>query len=146
MKWYELLLQSHADYICSDVFDVEDLRFREYAEYIRDLVAANVIAGMPREKQEHVLTHSAPDRATNYRAFLSGCDEKPVDFGKLLREGQLPIEQLSPQQLAAKIIYPFCSRMGGSFEVEFAKTGQLKEHLLALEQALAGKEGSACKR
>lgn len=113
MKWYERLLQSHADYVCSDDLDVKDPRFLEYAENVRNLVINIVNANIPGEKQEH------------------------VDLGELYRTGRhVPIDQLSPQQLASKIIYPFCSRMDGSFEDEFAQSGELKTYLLALKEKI----------
>ena len=41
---------------------------------------------------------------------------------------------LSADQLAILILYPFWSRMGGSFETTFLDNGRLKKYLLALKK------------
>lgn len=43
------------------------------------------------------------------------------------------VDLLSAEQCAILIIYPFCSRMGGSFEMDFYKSGELKKYLCALK-------------
>ena len=43
-------------------------------------------------------------------------------------------ENLSAEQIAVLIMYPFWSRMGGSFEKEFLDDGRLKKYLSALHK------------
>ena len=40
---------------------------------------------------------------------------------------------LTAEQCAVSLMYPFWSRMGGSFEQEFRKSGNLKKHLISLK-------------
>lgn len=42
------------------------------------------------------------------------------------------LDSLSADQLAVGLIFPFASRMGGSFEDEFAESGRLRQFVLAL--------------
>ena len=42
------------------------------------------------------------------------------------------ISSLSVDQLAVGLMFPFASRMGGSFEDEFAESGRLRQFILAL--------------
>lgn len=42
------------------------------------------------------------------------------------------IDSLTDEQLAVGLTYPFCSRMGGSFEDDFAESGRLRRFLLSL--------------
>ena len=46
------------------------------------------------------------------------------------------LDTLTPEQCAVDLMYPFWSRMGGSFEQEFRKNGELKRYLLALKNKL----------
>ena len=43
-------------------------------------------------------------------------------------------ESLTAEQIAVLIMYPFWSRMGGSFETTFLDDGRLKKYLLALKK------------
>ena len=43
------------------------------------------------------------------------------------------LSQLTAEQCAMLIIYPFWSRMGGSFEKDFQESGELKKWLIALK-------------
>ena len=42
------------------------------------------------------------------------------------------LEVLSADQLAVGLLFPFASRMGGSFEDDFAESGRLRQFVLAL--------------
>ena len=42
------------------------------------------------------------------------------------------IDELSNDQLAVGLMYPFWSRMGGSFEDRFAESGRLRQFIMAL--------------
>ena len=46
------------------------------------------------------------------------------------------VSLLSAEQCAVLIMYPFFSRMGGSFEKEFAKRGDMRKYLLALKEKI----------
>ena len=52
-----------------------------------------------------------------------------------LRNG-VDLEKLNAEQCAVKLMYPFWSRMGGSFEIEFQESGNLKKYLLALKNKI----------
>ena len=42
------------------------------------------------------------------------------------------IDELTADQLAVGMMFPFWSRMGGSFEDEFAESGRLRQFIMAL--------------
>ena len=44
------------------------------------------------------------------------------------------LENLNAEQCAVLLMYPFFSRMGGSFEISFQEDGRLKKYLLALKK------------
>ena len=44
------------------------------------------------------------------------------------------LEKLDAEQCAVLLMYPFFSRMGGSFEISFQEDGRLKKYLLALKE------------
>ena len=46
----------------------------------------------------------------------------------------VPLENLNAEQCAVLLMYPFYSRMGGSFELTFQKDGRLKKYLFALKE------------
>ena len=42
------------------------------------------------------------------------------------------IDELTADQLAVGMMFPFWSRMGGSFEDRFAESGRLRQFIMAL--------------
>ena len=44
------------------------------------------------------------------------------------------LDKLNAEQCAVLLMYPFYSRMGGSFEISFQEDGRLKKYLLALKK------------
>lgn len=47
---------------------------------------------------------------------------------------QVDVDTLNAEQIAMMILYPFWSRMGGSFEIDFLESGDLKKYLLELKK------------
>ena len=48
------------------------------------------------------------------------------------------LEKLNAEQCAVLLMYPFWSRMDGSFEISFQENGRLKKYLLALKKKAGG--------
>ena len=60
-------------------------------------------------------------------AIPVGQNESPYD---------VDTESLNAEQCAVLLMYPFWSRMGGSFEISFQEDGLLKKYLLALKKKI----------
>lgn len=149
--WYDILIQEpYFSYINSDPdfkADAEDVDslFSQYCRIVDGIWLGNLV--------RHVLEKTVPvsevtseeDESKGYLCFVQS-DEEDIcifEIAKSIREIKSPgwyeidTEILSPAQIAFLIIYPFASRMGGSFEVEFAMRGDLKKYVNELKKKVS---------
>lgn len=147
MFWYsELLKKEFVDYfsdedsiyftvtakgkIYNDIYD----RFKKtvdwllcFANYDNDCCFEDTLYYMIDDKEDDIYKLA--------EAFFKR--EKRPDFKRIYHSIQdnvfnCDIESLSTDQLAVGLIFPFASRMGGSFEDDFAESGRLREFVLTL--------------
>ena len=141
--WYELLLKEpYCSYLCSEEFRVDSPLFRAFRDRVVDgIVMGNLIFRMGGEDfQKRALSSLAnADLASVSREYIRLAEGRSVDFGTLLRRGQAfhqphQYEKMPPEELAVRILYPFLSRMGGSFADAFAESGELRALLCQLQK------------
>ena len=151
MKWYDVLIQEpYFSYINSDPdfkADAEDVDslFSQYCRIVDGIFAGNVVRhGLGRSMPVSEVT-SEEYESKGYVSFMQADDEDSnfYEIAKSIREikspgwYQIDTEILSPEHIAFLIIYPFASRMGGSFEVEFAMRGDFKKYINELKKKVS---------
>ena len=136
-QWCSLLLKEpYFSYICSDAFRADSQLFSGYANNVISAISyGHIIAGMEPGKQTKALEslQGLPKYDVAVE-FLSLCEFKPVAFPKYCISDNY--DSMTAEELSVNIMYPFWSRMGGSFETDFAKNGSLKKCLLLLSSRL----------
>ena len=144
--WYKILIENEfADYfINSDPCpqsDAENQKAEEmlqgYAEIVEGVILAITFYDSPKKSEIYkslaqYSLHSA--KAIEFCLGHASAFES-ISIGEIFRsiDHNMDIELLSAEQCAVKIIYPFLSRMGGSFEKEFYASGSLKKCLMILK-------------
>lgn len=138
--WYALLLEEpYFSYICSDRFDPDSLTFQDYGRRVISAVNMGYILSHTEPSRQKAVLDTCkglPEYAIMTR-FLQLCDYAPVKFPPMPAEKEY--DAMTNEELAVTIMYPFWGRMGGSFEKDFAKSGQLKTGLLLLADRLKQK-------
>lgn len=153
--WYKILVEDEFIEYFSDennIFTVLKDGEKEMAPMFarfRDAVTGVTYAFSLPELKQSSIDHLREDEPDIYRGFAF-CREHqskvqkdsrylakilhsiPTDLKALKKEDKL--ERLSAEQCAVSLMYPFWSRMGGSFEIEFQENGGLKKYLLALKK------------
>ncbi|MBQ8605757.1 MAG: hypothetical protein IJ408_03390 [Clostridia bacterium] len=149
MKWYEILVSDEFfDYFCDEsnvfVIDVNGKQqrapmFERYCYLVSGVVKGYAFSlfDVAVEPSYDVMD---PDFRTGFVAcknLVRGKKRSVPDFYSSAREKLsegVDLQDLTAEEIAALIIYPFCSRMGGSFEIDFWRSGNLKRHLIALKR------------
>ena len=151
MKWYDVLIQEpYFSYINSDPdfkADAEDVDsiFSRYFRIVDGIWLGNLVRHLLEKTMPVSEVTSNEDEIKGYLCFVQSDDEdsRIFEIVKSIRElnnpgwYQIDTEILSPEQIAFLIIYPFASRMGGSFEVEFAMRGDLKKYINELKKKVS---------
>lgn len=139
--WYELLLQEpYFSYICSEDFRADSPLFRAFRDRVVDgITMGNLILQLGGEdfRKRALDSLKDADSAPVCREYIRLTEGRAVDFGTLLRKGQAfhqphQYEKMPAEELAVRILYPFWSRVGGSFETAFAESGELRRLLTHL--------------
>lgn len=127
--WYTLLLaEPYVQAFCA-ADAVATAQLQAYKdEIILPITLANTIASFEKVQQTRAL-HSLSNKKTYDLIcdFLSLCHYEPVNFSQCFRTSRekTPAE-MTEEELAVRIMYPFWSRMGGSFEQAFYASGELR--------------------
>ena len=151
--WYEILVNNEfADYFINNNAFPQDAQERqeankmlnEYSEIVCGVIIAWNFYNISPEKRDCIIKASLEGNAA--RAYEFCCDQiylsKATAFHEIWHsistnanesKYSVDISQLTAEQCAALIMYPFFSRMDGSFEKEFQESGNLKKYLLALK-------------
>ena len=153
MKWYEILIDDEfVDYFSNDdniFFVLENGNrvlaptFSRYMDIVIGVIYAWTLPWVSVSKAAESMTKN-PDIFRGF-AFCREHQEfqDETHLSKLWNSipvktyesrYDIDIEALSAEQCAVLIIYPFCTRMGGSFEQPFQEDGRLKKYLLALKE------------
>ena len=138
MKWYDLLIaDEYAEFFNTLPIDRNDKRFSAYREIVSGITCAN--NGIGSDSRRDWLDHYRPMERASALYFQSARQGAAVNFGQLFQSGiddysRNHWERLSDEQLAVQILYPFWSRMGGSFEIPFAESGKLGRTILELRK------------
>ena len=155
--WYEILTENEfADYFINSDPLVQDIAEKQKADKMLDGLG-KIVRGVT---SAWTCYYSPPykDHKWVYRdglkyysqialnAFDFCCNQIHLSKAKSLVEmwhsipnppGEskysIDLSQLTAEQCAILIIYPFWSRMGGSFEKDFQESGELKKCLIALK-------------
>ena len=150
MKWYDVLTQEpYFSYINSDPdfkADAEDVDslFSQYCRIVDGIWLGNLVRHILEKTVPVSEVTSEEYESKGYLSYIEA-EEKDSDFAEIaksIREIKSPwyeidTEILSPAQIAFLIIYQFASRMGGSFEVEFAMRGDLKKYVNELKRKVS---------
>lgn len=153
MMWYEILIEDEfIDYFGNDdniFYIIENEKkvlaptFSRFADIVHGLTYAwsfpQLLISEMSEFQEE-----CPDF---YRAFVfckknqPSFDErhlnkiwKSIPVGFDFSHYRVDLNKLNAEQCAVLLMYPFWSRMGGSFEISFQEDGRLKKYILALKE------------
>ncbi|MBO5354868.1 MAG: hypothetical protein J6B09_02230 [Clostridia bacterium] len=144
--WYEILVENEfADYFINNDIDPEDATEKQKAEEMlqgcKDVIYGATMAWTfyDSSRKNSVCGSLARLNAHAAKSFEFCCSRIPLSKAKHLGEifrsipSDVSLEMLSAEQCAVSLMYPFWSRMGGSFEKEFQESGSLKKHLLVLK-------------
>ena len=151
-KWYEVLIRDEfIDYFSNEentfykVIDGREIlepQFKRFKEIIIGITHAAGYSEVPFFIYEHMI-EAKPNMYlgysywTHYKTLHEGSLSKilqSVPKGENRGRYEIAPEHLSAEQIAVLIMYPFWSRMGGSFETNFLDDGRLKKYLLALKK------------
>lgn len=155
-KWYETLIKKEfIDYFSNEqnsfykvVEDkiIKDDIFQNFSDVVSGITMAHshVRCGFAdRYSEDNYFSKISPYMYFGFRVACDGLIREQKTFEKILnlQRGssitslyELDPMSLSADQLAILILYPFWSRMGGSFETTFLDNGRLKKYLLALKK------------
>lgn len=146
MKWYDILVRDEfIDYFSDEsnefyrTCDGEVKYAPQFKRFCDVIYGITVAFNRFRPSIYEHLKQTVPD-------VYEGCDfckdklpeESLADYWRSIDDGDkgkysVDRSTLSAEQLAVLIMYPFWSRMGGSFEKDFLDSGMLKQYLLALK-------------
>ena len=151
-KWYEVLIRDEfVDYFSNEknkfykVIDGREIlepQFDKFKEIIIGITQAAGFGEAPFFIYEHII-ETKPNMYlgysywTHYKNLREGSLTKiwqSVPNGENSGRYEIDPENLSAEQIAVLVMYPFWSRMGGSFETTFLDDGRLKKYLLALKK------------
>lgn len=133
--WYTLLLAEPYLYAFCSADPAADSLLQAYRdEIIEPLTLAGMISCFDKAEQTRSL--NILSNRNGYKIicdFLSLCHYEPVDFSQHFRASrEKDPTEMTKEELAVHIMYPFWSRMGGSFEQEFYTSGRLRTFLQRL--------------
>ena len=151
--WYEILVENEfADYFINNDSCLQDAAEKKKADEMlggySEIVYGATIAWdfYDDPKKERVREKLAGFSQNAVQAFDFCCSQIHLSQANFLHEIWRSIStnaneskycvdasQLTAEQCAVLIMYPFFSRMGGSFEKEFQENGNLKKYLLILK-------------
>ena len=155
-KWYEMLIdQKFIDYFSNEenifytkINDkiVKAPMFENFSDVVDGITMAQSYihyGNADRYSNDHNFLRIPPYMYSGFRVAYEGLLREQKDFEKILNlpHGsstgslyKLDPMALSADKIAVLILYPFWSRMGGSFEITFLDDGRLKKYLLALKK------------
>ena len=149
-KWYEVLIRDEfIDYFSNEkntfykVIDGREIlepQFDKFKEIIIGITHAAGFSEVPFFIFEHMIEanmYLGYSYWTHYKILREGSLSKiwkTIPNGKNGGHYEMEPELLTAEQIAVLIMYPFWSRMGGSFETTFLDDGRLKKYLLALKK------------
>ena len=151
--WYEILIENEfAEYFINseaapqeaDERQMADAMLAGYSELVYGvMIAWSFYDAFTKEKIRQSLAGYSQNAV---RAFDFFCDRIHLSQARTFHElwrsiprdadrgvYSVDVSQLTAEQCGALIMYPFFSRMDGSFEKEFQESGRLKKYLLALK-------------
>ncbi len=148
MFWYSgLLTKEFVDYFSDEnavYFTETDSgkmyhdTFKRFRDAVRDLTALSLYKSFEESFLSRI-TDKDEARFLYLRELAEPFfgDERRPDFTEVYHsiKGNMfecNIDELSADQLAVGMMFPFWSRMGGSFEDEFAESGRLRQFIMAL--------------
>lgn len=147
--WYEILVEDEFVEFFTDpnmqlyVSANKQIPHHLFNEF-REIVHGMTVACSFGESGRTLLGKAADHNPVMVRAFnhyLETCPDGQNRFANIWRtmedHYEADPESLSAEQIAVLILYPFWSRMGGSFEEEFAQNGRLGKYLLVLRKKVA---------
>ncbi len=145
MFWFsELLKEEFVDYFkneksvyftVTDQGKIYDETFKKFRTIVNDLFLL-FIANNVDDEHYNRYKESAPELYELSGGFFKE-KRNLLSLGEIYRSignnvFDCDIALLNADQLAAGLMFPFMSRMGGSFEDRFAESGRLREFILAL--------------
>lgn len=145
--WYAIFLQDKFLNYFTDpntIFEIEEIGrtrlapvFQEFAELVEGVTWGSSFGSKIFDRADSAMGNS-PVVLMAYHHFMQTC---PVDqqhittvWNTMHDHYQLDPKKLCAEQIAVLIMYPFWSRMDGSFEVAFAKDGRLGKYLQILHE------------
>ena len=153
-KWYEPLIekefldyfsnQENNFYKVADGKIIKDAMFKNFSDVVEGAtMAQNCVSYDSFDRYSHDGFNMPPYMYSGYRTAYEGFLREQKTFKEILqlKRGssitslyKLDPMTLSADKIAVLIMYPFWSRMGGSFETTFLDDGRLKKYILALKK------------
>ena len=151
--WYDILIDNEfIEYFSneSNTFTVVENdqkvlapTFSRFAHIVLGLTYACTLPNVRQSAMDH-LKQNEPDIFRGYTFYNENRpsqDERYLTtIWQSIPTGQnkscydVALKKLNAEQCAVLLMYPFWSRMGGSFEISFQEDGRLKKYLLALKK------------
>lgn len=152
MKWYDLLITDEfIDYFSKDN-NTYYVDFKNKWEYVPQPLFkkfADTVTGITyafeRFKDSSELLSIEEKEPDIYNAYINCKQLMPpiitladiwqsIEVKENGSPYQVDVKHLNPEQIAVLILYPFWSRMDGSWEIDFLDSGSLKKYLLELKE------------
>ena len=151
--WYNILIEDEfIDYFSdeSNTFTITENGqtvlapiFARFADIVRGVTDAWTLSNIPNVNI-NPLRENYPDAFRGYvfcKENQTSPDERylakiwhSVPNSENESRYDVDLEKLNAEQCAVLLMYPFYSRMNGSFEISFQEDGRLKKYLLALKK------------
>ena len=142
MKWYDLLITNEfMDYFCNDgnVYYnataencgyIPEPLFKKFIDTVNGITLALTQPGFSLIKDSVLFNVYM----TCQTVVPHGISLSDIFHSILPSPYQADIKHLNAEQIATLILYPFWSRMGGSYEIDFLNSGRLRQYLLELKK------------
>jgi len=141
--WYDILIiPEYVNFFNTFPINVRDDRFDSFRNIIMGITIAK--DGSFNDKLFSIYSERINPLQVASVLFVQNAQKgEAIHIGRLIRESRDKIfmarllndySRFSEEELAAWIVYPFWSRMGGSFEIDSAEGGELGALLLELQK------------
>ena len=117
--------------------------FSRFADIVTGLTYACTLSNIKQSSMDY-LRQKEPDVFRGYAFYKENQPSQDESYLAMIWQSiptdqntsryDVDLEKLDAEQCAVLLMYPFFSRMGGSFEISFQEDGRLKKYLLALKE------------
>ena len=151
--WYDILIDNEFIEYFSDESNTFTIiendqkllapTFSRFADIVTGLTYACTLSNIKQSGMD-CLKQNEPDVFRGYAFYKENQPSQHESYLAMIWQSiptnqntshyDVDLENLNAEQCAVLLMYPFFSRMDGSFEISFQKDGLLKKYLLALKE------------